>query len=212
MPGRNSAYTSRSTTEITGNRCNSTCRSRRCSDLTIHGDDLVIATNGRAFWILDNITPLRQVGTQMQAAKAGLYRPATAVRVDNDVFLGSPFPPEEPMAKNPPDGAMIDYFLPAKATAVKLEIFDPTGTLVRRYVSGQKKAAKMPPMPIAERWFPKPVVLENSAGMHRFVWDLRWNSSGTGEEFEDEGFGAPRGPRVKPGALPGEAHGRRRNI
>ena len=58
----------------------------------------------------------------------------------------------------------------------------------------------MPPMPIAERWFPKPIVLEDSAGMHRFVWDLRWNSSGTGEEFEDEGYGAPRGPRVKPGS------------
>ena len=83
-------------------------------DMTIHGDDLVIATHGRAFWILDNITPLRQIKAQVQAAKARLYRPATAVRVDNDVFLGSPFPPEEPMAKNPPDGAMIDYYLPAR--------------------------------------------------------------------------------------------------
>ncbi len=169
-------------------------------DLKVHGDDLVIATNGRAFWILDNITPLRQIGAQIQAAKAGLYRPATAVRVDNDIFLGSPFPPEEPMAKNPPDGAIIDYYLPAKATAVKLEIFDAKGPLVRRYVSGEKKGAKMPPMPIAERWFPKQMVLEGTAGMHRFVWDLRWNSSGTGEEFEDEGFGAPRGPRVLPGS------------
>ncbi len=169
-------------------------------DLKVHGEDLVIATNGRAFWILDNITPLRQAGADVQAAKAGLYRPATAVRVDNDIFLGSPFPPEEPMAKNPPDGAIIDYYLPATATAVKLEIFDAKGTPVRRYVSGQTKEAKMPPMPIAERWFPKPIVLEDSAGMHRFVWDLRWNSSGTGEEFEDEGYGAPRGPRVKPGS------------
>src|SRR5271169_3195960 len=168
-------------------------------DLTIHGDDLVIATHGRAFWILDNITPLRQIGTQAHAPSARLYRPATAFRIDNDSFLGSPFPPEEPMAKNPPDGAVIDYYLPAKAAAVKLEILDAKGALIRRYMSGVKKAENLPPIPIAEQWLPKSAVLESSAGMHRFVWDLRWNSSGTGEELEDEGYGAPRGPRVTPG-------------
>jgi photosystem II stability/assembly factor-like uncharacterized protein len=168
-------------------------------DLTIHGDDLIIATHGRAFWILDNITPLRQIRAQADTAKPRLYKPATAVRVDNDVFLGSPFPPEEPAAKNPPDGAMIDYYLPSKAAEVKLEISDSAGKLVRRYRSGDKKPEKLPPMAIAPRWFPKPVTIESGAGMHRFLWDLRWNSSGTGEEFEDEGYGAPRGPRVIPG-------------
>lgn len=168
-------------------------------DLTIHGDDLVIATHGRAFWILDNITPLRQVGAHGEAAKPRMYKPGIAVRIDNDIFLGSPFPPEEPAAKNPPDGAVIDYFLPAKVAEVKLEIADLSWRLVRRYSSADKKPEKLPPLPIAPRWFPKPVVLESSAGMHRFVWDLRWNSSGTGEEFEDEGYGAPRGPRVVPG-------------
>ena len=54
-------------------------------------------------------------------------------------------------------------------------------------------------MPIAARWLPKPVVLDNGAGMHRFCWDLRWNSSGTSEELEDEEFGAPRGPKVDSG-------------
>jgi len=168
-------------------------------DLTIHGDDLVIATHGRAFWILDNITPLRQIGAQAHPPSARLYRPATAFRIDNDSFLGSPFPPEEPMAKNPPDGAVIDYYLQAKAAAVKLEIFDAKGTLIRRYTSGEKKAENLPPIPIAEQWLPESAVLESSAGMHRFVWDLRWNSSGTGEELEDEGYGAPRGPRVTSG-------------
>jgi hypothetical protein len=168
-------------------------------DLTIHGEDLVIATHGRAFWILDNITPLRQVAAPGHTARTALYRPATAVRVDNDVFLGSPFPPEEPMAKNPPDGGMIDYYLAAKAGAVTLEILDPSGRVVRHYSSGASMNDKRPPLPIAERWFPKPVMLESVAGMHRFVWDLRWNSSGTGEEFEDEGYGAPRGPKVVPG-------------
>jgi photosystem II stability/assembly factor-like uncharacterized protein len=168
-------------------------------DLTIHGDDLVIATFGRAFWILDNITPLRQMTVTVDSQKARLFRPATAVRVDNDGFLGSPFPPEEPIVKNPPDGAIVDYYLPAKAVQVKLDVFDVKGSLVRSYVSGAKKAEKTPAVPIAARWLPKPIALDNGAGMHRFYWDLRWSSSGTSEDLEDEEFGAPRGPKVAPG-------------
>ena len=167
-------------------------------DITIHGDDLVIATYGRSFWILDDITPLRQMSSQTQGAR--LYKPTTAVRVDNDVFLGTPLPPEEPTAKNPPDGAIIDYYLPNAAKSLTLEITDSSGKLVRRYVAGARKEPPHPPMPIAERWIPKPVVLENAAGAHRFVWDLRWGSSGANPETDDEeGFGAPRGPRAIPG-------------
>ena len=168
-------------------------------DFAIHGDDLVIATHGRAFWIMDNITPLRQIAAGVKADKTYLFEPAVAVRVDNDVFLGSPFPPEEPMSKNPSDGAVIDYYLPANAQKLTLEIFDAKGTLVRRFMTGEMRPQKIPPLPIAAQWLPKPVVLESGAGMHRFVWDLRWSSSGTGEELEDEGFGAPRGPKIIPG-------------
>ena len=168
-------------------------------DLVIHGDDLVIATHGRAFWVLDNIAPLRQIAASANSGKMRLFQPAVAVRVDNDSFLGSPFPPEEPMSNNPPDGAMIDFYLPDKAEVVKLELFDANGTRIRRYSSGEKKPVEMPPVPIAKRWLPPPVVLDQSAGMHRFVWDLRWSSSGEGEDENDEGFGAPRGPRVAPG-------------
>ena len=96
-------------------------------DITIHDDDLVIATHGRSFWILDDITPLRQMSSQSTGNAIVLFQPATAVRIDNDVFLGSPLPPEEPAAKNPPDGAIIDYYLPSPAKTVKLEIFDSTG-------------------------------------------------------------------------------------
>ncbi len=170
-------------------------------DLTIHGDDLAIATFGRSFWILDDITLLRQMNPQSQVASSRLYKPATAIRVDNDVFLGSPLPPEEPIAKNPVDGAIVDYYLPAAAKLVTLEISDSTGKLVRRYSSGQKKEQPHPPLAIAERWLAKPVVLENTAGAHRFVWDLRWGSSGGNPEIEEEeGFGAPRGPRAAPGS------------
>jgi photosystem II stability/assembly factor-like uncharacterized protein len=168
-------------------------------DITIHGDDLIVATFGRSFWILDNITPLRQINPQVQTASTQLFQPAITIRVDNDVFLGSPLPPEEPTAKNPPDGAMIDYYLKSPAKEVKLEIFDSGNKLVRRFSSGQKPEEKRAPLPIAERWLSKPAVMENAAGMHRFVWDLRWSSSGTDESEEDEGFGAPRGPKASPG-------------
>ncbi len=86
-------------------------------DLVIHGDDLVIATHGRAFWVLDNITPLRQIAAGANAEKTKLFAPAVAVRIDNDSFLGSPFPPEEPLAKNPPNGAVIDYYLAGQRRA-----------------------------------------------------------------------------------------------
>ena len=82
---------------------------------------------------------------------------------------------------------------------MKLELFDPSGKLVRRIVSGPRKEAPHPPLAIADRWLPKPEVLESTAGAHRYVWDLRWSSTGTSPEVEDEGFGAPHGPRVVPG-------------
>ena len=168
-------------------------------DITIHGDDLVIATHGRSFWIMDDIALLRQIDSKT-AEIARLYKPATAIRIDNDGFLGSPLPPEEPTAKNPPEGAIFDYFLPDAAKTMRLEIYDASGKLVRRYVSGTRKEAPQPPLAIAERWLPKPAVLENSPGAHRFVWDLRWAETGANPDLEDEpGRGAPRGPRVVPG-------------
>lgn len=168
-------------------------------DMTVHGDDLIVATYGRSFWILDDITLLRQIDAQAQATRVRLYRPATAIRIDNDVFLGSPLPPEEPTAKNPPDGAIVDYYLPSAVRNVTLEIFDAGGKLVRHYASGERKPQKQPQLAIAERWIPKPVVLENTSGAHRFIWDLRWASTGAAELDEEDGRGAPRGPRVIPG-------------
>ncbi|MFZ2086644.1 MAG: hypothetical protein WAU92_19295, partial [Candidatus Sulfotelmatobacter sp.] len=175
-------------------------------DLTIHGDDLVIATYGRSFWILDNITPLRQV-RMLAANKTGtpwLYHPATALRVDNDSFPGTPLPPEEPAAQNPPNGAMIDYFLPFQAHDVQLEVLDPQQNLVRRFSSeGHSVEERIPtkylPLPVAERWFAKPQVLEKTPGMHRFVWDLTWGSSGGPTEDEDADYHRPKGPKAVPG-------------
>ena len=165
-------------------------------DINVHGDDLVIATHGRSFWILDDMTALRQVSPQTATT---LFKPATAVRVDNDLFLGSPLPPEEPTARNPPVGAILDYYLSSEAQKVTLEIFDGSGRPIRRYVSGAAKEPKNPPVPIAPRWLPKPQILGTSPGMHRYVWDLRWKMSDDAAEIEDEGYGAIPGPRAVPG-------------
>jgi photosystem II stability/assembly factor-like uncharacterized protein len=166
-------------------------------DLVVHGGDLIIATHGRSFWILDNITALRQA-VDVRAGAAWLYRPATSVRIDNAGFMGTPLPPEEATAENPPNGAMIDYFLANPAQHVKLEIFDSPHELVRSFSSDSSRKAQRPPAPIAERWFPKPQILEKTAGMHRFVWNLAWGIE-LPDSGEEEEYAAPRGPRAAPG-------------
>jgi photosystem II stability/assembly factor-like uncharacterized protein len=175
-------------------------------DLVIHGDDLVVATHGRAFWVLDNITPLRQAHDVVQAEGPWLYRPATAIRVDSDTFLGSPLPPEEPTAKNPPNGAVIDYYLKTAANHIKLEFFDDKKNLVRSFSSDDVREQKHSSRPIAERWFPKPEILETTPGMHRFVWNLAWgNPEGkAADQSGDDEYRAPRGPRAIPGTYQAE--------
>ena len=170
-------------------------------DLIVHGDDLVIATHGRSFWILDDITPLRQAAEHAKTHVPFLYQPETSIRVDNDGFPGTPLPPEEPTAKNPPDGALLDYYLPADAHSVELRIENADRKQVRHVSSDIAPEATHPPLPIAERWFPAPQRLETSAGMHRFLWNLAWGTSGVAESDEpDDGEGdVPRGPRVAPG-------------
>lgn len=169
-------------------------------DLTLHGEDLIVATFGRSFWILDNVTPLRQASQAAQAGDAWLYQPATAVRVDNDAFVGTPLPPEEPKAENPPAGAMIDYFLKSSAHQVKLEIFDGQRNMVRSFSSDEAPSVRRSPLPVAERWFPKPQMLETNPGMHRFLWDLKWGGSGGPSADEEAGARTPSGPKVVPGS------------
>lgn len=168
-------------------------------DTTINGSDLIVATHGRSFWVLDDISPLRQAATLKADEKAHLFTPAESVRMDFDSFLGTPLPPEEPQAKNPPDGARLDYFLREGTNKLTLEIYNSSNQLVRRYSSEQKPSGKHAPLPIAERWFPKPQALESSAGAHRFVWDLRWNASGEGVDDDEDATAPPKGPRVVPG-------------
>ena len=129
----------------------------------------------------------------------GSFHPATAIRIDNDSFVGTPLPPEEPTAENPPAGAVIDYFLKAPADSVKLEIFDAQNKLVRSFSSEEKSRGQHATLPVAERWFPKPETLEKTSGMHRFVWNLAWGSSGGPTADEEADFRNPSGPKVIPG-------------
>ncbi len=143
-------------------------------DLVVHENDLVIATFGRSFWILDNVSPLRQLNSQVQASEAFLFAPQTALRVRPGYDQGTPVPTDESLSANPPDGAVLDYYLREQSgSPVLLEIFDSAGKLVRRFASDDKLYKTDPnSVKLTMDWVRDPQPLLNQAGMHRFVWDL----------------------------------------
>jgi len=143
-------------------------------DLTIHEDDLVAGTHGRSFWILDDISPLREMSAEIAGAEAHLFRPQTATRIAWNQNTDTPLPPEVPAGQNPPDGAVLYYYLKQPATTVTLEILDAAGKLVRRYSSAVQPAAADPELPVPTYWIRPPQVPPVAAGMHRFVWDLHY--------------------------------------
>jgi photosystem II stability/assembly factor-like uncharacterized protein len=144
-------------------------------DLIIKDDDLVVATHSRGFWILDDITPLRQLSSSMSGSPAFLFKPQTAIRVRWDMNTDTPLPPDEPSAKNPPDGAILDYYLGTASSApVTLDILDSAGGLVRRYSSDDPVEPVDPMLAIPAYWVRPPHPLANGAGMHRFLWDMHY--------------------------------------
>ena len=145
-------------------------------DLWIHDSDLIVATHGRAFWILDDIAPLREASAALSNA-VHLFKPASAYRIQRDTNTDTPLPPDEPAAANPPDGAIIDYFLPAFASAVALEILDAEGHVVRRYSNTDKPGMteeELQKQLIPLYWVRRHQQLSTGAGMHRWVWDLHY--------------------------------------
>jgi Sortilin, neurotensin receptor 3, len=145
-------------------------------DLAVHDNDLVAATYGRALWVLDDLSPLRQAGMEIANANAYLLRPATAVRVRWDNDQETPLPPETPAGKNPPDGAIFYYYLKSPASGeLTLEIHDAKGNLVRRFTSATPPEDKTPKN-VPDYWFGPLPVLSKNAGLNRFVWDLRYDS------------------------------------
>ncbi|HUP88334.1 MAG TPA: hypothetical protein VM100_03245 [Longimicrobiales bacterium] len=140
-------------------------------DLIVKDNDVVVATHGRSFWILDDISPLRQV-TQ-QTSHARLFKPATAIRFRWNKWPDTPLPPEEPYGENPPDGAVIDYQLSGAAQNVTLEILR-AGKVVRTYSSADAPEAPLPNTNVPPYWVRPPQILSAAAGTHRFVWDLHY--------------------------------------
>jgi photosystem II stability/assembly factor-like uncharacterized protein len=144
-------------------------------DLVVKDDDIVVGTHGRSFWILDDVTPLRQINDQVAQSDAFLFKPQTAIRVRRSVNTDTPIPPEEPMGQNPPDGAIINYYLKSDASEVTLEIFDNQQRLVRRYSSkDEPEKINENQLPYPTYWLRPPRILQTKAGMQRWVWNLRY--------------------------------------
>jgi len=168
-------------------------------DLIVKNDDLVVATHGRGFWILDNITPLRQcsrrpagdvVASHSEAATTDsdtrLFKPQTALRVRANLNTDTPLPPDEPAGDNPPDGAIFDYFLSKDASGpVTIEIKDGKGQLIRKYSSADKPVQANPKrLRIPTYWIRPPQSVSKKAGMHRFLWDMHYTPiAGVEPEF-----------------------------
>jgi len=150
-------------------------------DLLVKDNDLISATHGRGFWIMDDITPLRQVMAAIRAGQPAMFAPETAMRVRWDTNTDTPIPPDEPAGQNPPDGAMLDYFLPASYNGpVALEIRDASGAVVRRYSSDEAVSASKPNvrdvdaqfLDIPTYWIRPIQKLSAAPGAHRFLWDM----------------------------------------
>ena len=143
------------------------------TDLTVHGDDLVAATQGRAIWVLDDLAPLREIDAGIVRQRAHLFTPATAIRVRHNQNKDTPLPREEPVGKNPPTGAIIDYWLARDSKTVELSILDAAGNLVRHYASDDVAPKLGEDRYFEARWIRPASGLSAKAGAHRFVWDLR---------------------------------------
>jgi len=176
-------------------------------DLWIHENDLIVGTHGRGFWILDDIAPLREAAASL-AGGVHLFKPASAYRVQRDTYTDTPLPPDEPVSPNPPDGAIVDYYLPSSANSVTLEVLDGQGKVVRRYANTDKPEISdedLQKQLIPLYWPRTPRRLSTDAGMHRWVWDLHYATPTTARhEYPISAIphDTPRYP-LGPTALPG---------
>ena len=172
----------------------------------IHEDDLIVATHGRSFWILDDIAPLREVAGLPSSAH--LFAPAAAYRIQRDTYTDTPLPPDEPAAANPPDGAVLDYYLPSTANAVTIEIVDSKGQTVRKFSNTDKPDVteeELQKQLIPLYWVREPRQLSTEAGMHRWIWHLHYpKPTSTRHEYPIAAIPhdtprLPLGPTVLPG-------------
>ncbi len=147
------------------------------NDLLVHEDDVIVATQGRAIWVLDAVAPLRQLAAADLGEEMILVPPATAWRLRFNQNKDTPLPPEEPRGENPPAGAILDYILPADSSGpLTLEIFDSGARLVRSFQSDEVPEAPNARVYFADLWLGDPPRPAGGPGHHRFVWDLRYPS------------------------------------
>jgi len=142
-------------------------------DVIVHDNDLIVATHGRGFWILDDVEPLRELAGAVLPNAPYLFAPQRAYRVRRSTNTDTPLPPEEPMGENPPDGAILDYAIAGSAQRIVLAIYDSSGRLVRRFSSDDRPPPPIPNLDKPAYWERPFVRPSTAAGMHRFVWDLR---------------------------------------
>ena len=175
-------------------------------DLVVKEGDLVAATHGRGFWILDDIAPLRQAFADILGSPVHLVAPRRATRVRWNTNTDTPMPPDEPTGLNPPDGATIDYWLKAPAAGpVLLEILDAKGQLVRRYSSADRREPPRDDGNVPRYWIRPAQVPSAEAGLHRLVWDLHYPPPAAqepGYPISATPLNTPKEPRG-PWALPG---------
>ncbi len=175
-------------------------------DMVVHDDDLVAATYGRAFWILDDLAPLRQIDNKVAESTVHLFRPATAIRLRNDMNQDTPLPPELPAGDNPPTGAILDYYFKTPPPGeVSIAIYDQKGQLVRRLSSTPETMRSEEPPPVPNYWLYHPTPLPTNAGMNRYVWDLRYAAPDAIQHtypisaLYERTHAEPQGPFVVPG-------------
>lgn len=145
------------------------------TDLTVHGSDLIAATEGRAIWVLDDVAPLREIAGGVDGTATHLFAPAVAFRVHPNNNKDTPLPPETPVGQNPPAGAIIDYAIGKDATGpVTLDIRDSAGRIVRSYSSASPPETASAVRYFEKGWIAPPQTLSAAPGLHRFVWDLHY--------------------------------------
>jgi photosystem II stability/assembly factor-like uncharacterized protein len=179
-------------------------------DLVIKDDDIAVGTHGRSFYILDDIAALRQLNASTASAVATLFKPASAYRFRWSKYPDTPIPPDEPYGQNPPDGAIIDYYLGRGASGpATLEIVEAGGRVIRRYSSRDTSMAPEDIGNVPRYWIRPTQVLSVEPGFHRFVWDLHYAPpAGTSSQPGSYPISAtphdtPRGPHG-PWAVPGQ--------
>jgi photosystem II stability/assembly factor-like uncharacterized protein len=174
-------------------------------DLVVKDNDLVAGTYGRGIWILDDISPLRQIVPAMATEPAHLFKPGDAIRVRRNVNGDTPFPPEVPHAENPPVGAIIYYYLSDRASAVAIDVTDAAGKAVRHFSSAPVPGRTEPPPSVPDFWLERPQPLPDGSGMHRINWNLRYDDPPTfTHNYEinanpGETPASPEGPLALPG-------------